>query len=837
MFKVNRVRVQLFTGMWLKEIDEFDMRVNSPTTIIIGRNGCGKSRLLGVIYPVCPAKTDFRDGGSYLNESEIDGVNYKFYCKRIGNSMKCTIKNVDTNAYIVKNVNPKVYNAKVSDLLDIDPALVNLLIGIDDTELCRLSTGQRRHWFTRLSVSDLSYPLAVHKRLKDYGRDLVGAIKHGQMKIADIKPRVVDCEEERLQLHARIDGMRIEVEELTKEISGIVTDQTITKGHYINTLNELEGVSRNILKFKTGSMFDLHDIDEKIAAQRITVGESRVRCQTSQKSLGDLLAKKQRIEYQLRNSTGLISQIDDLTTWVSDKLGEPHAFARLYNYRVGMGAELQTAFNYLNEFSTDLTRAIDSINGEVTFNGLESELDNLNKKIAETDEKLRRVDNALNDKRHRLEHFLSVDDVDCPKCTTRFKPGLESLDVGAARSEINDLETIRNKGEAFLLKIKTEASDVHLNLGHVSKVRAIVIEYSKNPILSIMFEHLHSEDALYINRGKFGGIVSWFVKELTDSMEVYVEWDKLETKRSQLADIKAESNIDDSCLDDDIVHVEKVTLFQQDALSLAESTLKTLESQRKNVIEMGVLTDRFNILVARVNTEESVWMTNEYRDLLTTHRKELFDSYSIANSRFNEMDEEYRRLQAIEEDVDSLQRRQAVTTLLVRAMSPEKGLLRKHFYKAIARITDMMNKHIDAVWQYHLKVLPCNIDDNDLDYKFPFMVGDNDEPADDVKCGSAAQREIFNLVFRLTAYRALGLEGFPLILDEPGHTFDEGHRDELVDFIKRLLGSSEHSQAFIVSHNSDVHSRLSGADFVVISEDGVTPPAVYNEYTKIIMRG
>ena len=124
-----------------------------------------------------------------------------------------------------------------------------------------------------------------------------------------------------------------------------------------------------------------------------------------------------------------------------------------------------------------------------------------------------------------------------------------------------------------------------------------------------------------------------------------------------------------------------------------------------------------------------------------------------------------------------------------------------------------------------------------MDYKFPFVCGTNDEPAPDVRSGSAAQREIFNLVFRLTAHKALGLDGFPIILDEPGHTFDEGHRNRLVDFIKALLDVNQHSQAIIVSHNADVHSRLNTADFVVLDEDGVTPPAIYNEWVKITTRG
>ncbi len=837
MYTVNRIRLKKFTGMHLNEIEEFDMRLKSAITIILGRNGCGKSRLLNVYYPTCPDKTDLRDGGEYFNDSTLDGVNYHFIVKRTGSSLKCTIKNVTDDVVVAKSVNPKVYNAKVEDLLGITPALKDLLIGMEDMTLCRLSTGARRNWFTKLSTSDLTYALGIHKKLKDYARDLVGAIKHGQAKIAEIKPRVVECKAEREMLTGHIASLKAEVEELGGKIREISVDPNIDKSKYVNTLDNLARVSDAICKLPKFGDRDVSRIEESLATAQSQIGEAKARLEHTQQRLGTLLESKQRYDYLLKNTVGLADQVQALRVWLDEKMGEDVCFTGLRDFEIHNTASLELARTYLGEFSLDLTRAIDARTTSLSFKELESAVSKDSSEIAEVELKLRKIDVALKDREHRLEHFLATDNVDCPKCKTVFKPGLLDVSEETLRKDIDELNAVKKKGEARLLELQMSYEQTKAEFDLSNKIRELGLSYSKDPVLKLMFTHLHGEDAFNGNRGKFGGIVNWFVKELDDAIDVSKEHTKWVEKSEKLKEVTAGSEINFEELLQDIAECEKLCEFQQNSLDEHSANYKGLTARRAQLIELNRLEQEHTKLITDATEQEVSWMMNEYKDMLSTKRQEVFDNYSLANTRFNEMDEEYRRLTAIEEEVAGLQKRHETTTKLVRAMSPEKGLLRKYFYRAIARITDMMNKHIGTIWEYPLDVYPCNIEEGDMDYKFPFHCGTNDEPAPDVKHGSAAQREIFNLVFRLTAYKALGLEGFPIVLDEPGHTFDEGHRARLVDFIKALLDAGHFSQAIVVSHNSDVHSRMNTADFVVLDEDGVTPPPIYNEWVKIISRG
>ncbi|EIF4796100.1 hypothetical protein LFN83_004867, partial [Salmonella enterica subsp. enterica serovar Infantis] len=109
MLKVERIVLKGFTGMGLHEIETFDFTIHSPTTIILGGNGCGKTSLLSVFLPIAPSKSEFRDGGSYTNICLVNDHRYKFKVARKGNSLVCDIENLTTGTKIVEQGNAKVY--------------------------------------------------------------------------------------------------------------------------------------------------------------------------------------------------------------------------------------------------------------------------------------------------------------------------------------------------------------------------------------------------------------------------------------------------------------------------------------------------------------------------------------------------------------------------------------------------------------------------------------------------------------------------------------------------------------------------------------------------------
>ncbi|EBV4534714.1 hypothetical protein DOW51_25250, partial [Salmonella enterica subsp. enterica serovar Kentucky] len=174
--------------MGLHEIETFDFTIHSPTTIILGGNGCGKTSLLSVFLPIAPSKSEFRDGGSYTNICLVNDHRYKFKVARKGNSLVCDIENLTTGTKIVEQGNAKVYNSRVEEITGITKEIKELLNG--EVLLTDAGTELRRKWFYRLSTSDLTYALGFYQRLRKNLTMLNGGIEITSRKIAELRTRV-----------------------------------------------------------------------------------------------------------------------------------------------------------------------------------------------------------------------------------------------------------------------------------------------------------------------------------------------------------------------------------------------------------------------------------------------------------------------------------------------------------------------------------------------------------------------------------------------------------------------------------------------------------------------
>jgi len=93
-----------------------------------------------------------------------------------------------------------------------------------------------------------------------------------------------------------------------------------------------------------------------------------------------------------------------------------------------------------------------------------------------------------------------------------------------------------------------------------------------------------------------------------------------------------------------------------------------------------------------------------------------------------------------------------------------------------------MNNIVNTIWTYDIEILPCNIEENDLTFRFPVIInGVKNVP--DVSKGSSAIKDIIDLAFKITVMEFLNLLNYPLILDEIGSTFSPDHRIRLFNYI------------------------------------------------------
>jgi hypothetical protein len=169
---------------------------------------------------------------------------------------------------------------------------------------------------------------------------------------------------------------------------------------------------------------------------------------------------------------------------------------------------------------------------------------------------------------------------------------------------------------------------------------------------------------------------------------------------------------------------------------------------------------------------------------------------------------------------------------LSRELSPTTGVIAEIMREYLDNFLGEINKIIGFVWEYPLSVKSCGVETVGLDYKFPLVVSDLDTPID-ISEGSQGQKDIINFAFTIVAMAYMGLQDYPIYMDEVGASFDHKHRGNLINYIKTLIESRQCSQLFMVNHYSSDHGGLSHTNTLVLSADNIVLPSNYNEHVKI----
>lgn len=831
MLQVERIILKGFTGMGLHEIEVFDFTITTKTTIILGGNGCGKTSLLNVFFPLCPAKTEFRDGGSYTNIALVDGQRFKFHVKFKDGSLKCTIINQSKDEVVVENVNPKVYNANVEDITGINKERKEMLNG--EVLLTDANTELRRKWFTSLSSSDLTYAIEFYRRLRRHATQTNGAIVHITKKIAELKTRVLDNKEDRDRLQIRLGEMEKELEGLNtliakfpgydgrhtpEKVARLAEDAKkdalqILKARKLPTEEKLE-LERNQLSYY-----------ESMAAGHAATVDSLTR------EYSGLTDEINRQEYMLNNKAVLEKQIETLRDVVAG-YGKDVTFPELFTGSF-TAEEITSAINESRNWSLRLGTALERIKTRERLRVVSEELQRYDEETRAINDQICRAQNALDNLLHSRTHYHETKTVECPRCTHSFKPGI-SISIDEVENKIRETSSWLEELNKSLEPRAVKRADMEQDVKNLETVREIVLTYSKDPVVCILLKKLQADNVFTENRLSFGNYTSAFADECNEAIQCITQRERLEKAEKSYNETLAVVNALDTALSGRVNTVRVELDAARQKLTEARQTVAKIKDEIAQLNEykrsMAVI-GRFK---GEMENSFAVMANNLIVEGLNEVKQTRLDLYATARERWRQMSQELSQLAELEADLANLQSVYKNTRLVIQAWSPEKGALRKHYYQAIVRITEMMTSLINNVWSYPMRVMPCDMTDGDLDYTFPVQLKTQDALVPDVKKGSKAQRCIFNLAYRLTGYRALGMKGYPLLLDEPSEGMDETHRNALVNFIKSLINSGEFSQVIIVSHDADVHSKLNEASYCVIEPEGVTLPRHYNDKVKIV---
>lgn len=833
MLEIEHIELEKYRGFQLNNIKKFSMKVTSNITVLLGRNGCGKSMLMLMLAPLCPNKKLFKVGGSRDLTIKCTKGRFLLTNVRVQAGMKNTITNLDTSEVLIKDSNPSVFDEMVSELTGYDKDIHQLLMG--NVRLSTMSTPERKKWFSMLSESDLSFALKFYAQARKRQRSLSGGIDTLKEELGELQVKVLESDAEYDIVKERRNELTTELGNVDRELAGANGNVTITEAVVMKQLETIEEINRQILRLDPFIPADLVNADEfeldKIA------GEVRT-------SIGIYSSELERIHKRLYE----LKKLDTIDVKeVNKKLAEAEQEAASLVEEITLvdthtefdESAYTSAISWYNTYGSSWLEQLAAF----SISGFEysdrMSLDNISESLMKHTTALEALRIAFNKAQNllavyneRLHHIESCTEVTCDSCGNEFKPGVKA---GEAEQLIQDRKAL----EAELVRLDAERSIEVAIVGKYTELSYVLSNLSaadkaiaNNPVLVELRDMLPDE----VFDGMGATAVAWAEGWLADVKAVV----RLRAVERSIEKIKIDRALILAAKGQDTTELER----RQDELDQTVFTLNnrltnlTYDIDRIKTIRSTM--DSFARLDQTLNEQWASYQRSLYQlteniriELLFSQRHEINELLNETLKRMNEMDDCRRRMADIENQLKRTEVKYIQSGKIVKAMSPEEGVLAKHLYRCITSVTELMTTYINAMWGYEMKVLPCNINNGELDYQFGLWAGNSENAIDDVSEGSFAQKGVVDFVFMLTAYKAKKLDKFPLFLDELGSNFDEGHGDEMISFVKGLLNKGQHSQVFMISHNSNQHFQLTNADMVVLDKKGITLPSNYNRYVEI----
>lgn len=154
-----------------------------------------------------------------------------------------------------------------------------------------------------------------------------------------------------------------------------------------------------------------------------------------------------------------------------------------------------------------------------------------------------------------------------------------------------------------------------------------------------------------------------------------------------------------------------------------------------------------------------------------------------------------------------------------------KGIPEEATKQWLSSLVAQVNVYLALVWSHRFEV---EFDmDAPLSYSFPKYV--KTERSNDISESSKGEKRMLDLAFSLALRDSLGMNDYPLFLDEMGDGFDITHTNKIVDLVKTLQENHRASQIVLVNHQAAVSSGFVNTQTFVVDEENILVPEVYNE--------
>lgn len=822
--KIEKLRLEGYKRLLLRNIKSFEIAPNSIYQIIIGTNGSGKSSVMRELSPLPANGKDFVRGGTKTIELTHRGAHYTLVSEfSVGNGK---------HTFIVagENLNPggtaTVQKALVKQYLAYDEQLHKVLMGI--TKFSTMPALMRRDILVDMSGANLDYAMNLWMGLKTKMRDQQGVIKHLNGRLAQ--------ETEKLLNPEQLKGLNEESDVLTDEL-------TILMEHREPNLPE-RNVVKQRLQATLQSIYSLAEDIEKVSfAQPGWMKERNIQNQTEFTNMSmDMGGHLNRIEASLEKYheewqeirqiieameatnaegiEGLKAQMDELR---KERASIENSLQHFFDVPVTEAREAYVQTIALYPQVTDVFSHLpDNSDRKYSRQARNEALE----KKQQARQEIEAVRKELAKIEHRQEHIKSAKEEHCPKCGYIWQPGVHG-------DETEKLQQNQYTLQHHLTKMEQNYADIEAYLEAFTNYSEVYRRY----------QHL-VETSLALN--PFWEYVLENERQMIDPpsvLPIFDIWREDIKRHADIFDIDVKLHLFASALDrantvtGGEAYDQRIKRLQTTIEDLTDESIE----QNGRISEMLSFGKQLDIamnrywqlhqasksLSADVDVMVRILRNEAINTCINGHQGQLAQvrsSLNTANAILGIVNDLSASLDVVKEDWEAYK-------ILVNEISPTDGLIAEQLRGFMNTFVDQVNAIIEQIWTYELKLLPCGLEDTGLDYKFGLMVA-GEKAGDDVRDSDAStgQLEVIDFAFKLVVMLYLGMEDYPLYLDELGPHMDEEHRNNIMRFVHTLVETKKCSQMWLVSHFAAMHGIFNHSEYCVMDERNIATPNVFNRH-------
>lgn len=846
--KIISLELSGYTRMPLNGTRYIKITMTETVQLILGTNGSGKSSLLAELSPQPANKEFFEKDGFKIIEIEHKGNRYRLSSHFSPKAHHSFLVNDERE--LNDGGTASAQKELVKQIFGRTQEIQDMLLGLD--RFSSMGPALRQKWMTTLCPTNYDYAIKTYTKLKERARDTIGALKRAQERLVSETAKAISPEDEK-RLSNEVNQIHRELNELQAHRAPLTNPVQFYQDQQDRLQSELRGMSMRLLD--TRMQAPNEDVRNPLR-ERDEWGQL---LSPAFESIGQIDSAIERLRHTITGKEAILNK--DVREHA--RLTEALKTLRKTGEQ-GMselGARLTEASNRREDILSKRRLALPDINGTsalAAFESVEEFLTNLFSTIPENPDRVYSAQNyestkqqiyTLKDKRtktfsdlqhasakkaHMEQHRNSGAAV-CPKCTHSWVIGFSE---DAYNDAVKFTEAKNDELSAQDMAISALEAKAEENLQYGNEYRSFIRCTQGCPELNPFWNYLLSEKYITNSPRQALGILSTFRHDL----EIEIQAGKVTAEIAQINDlvrmVEQTGDMNFSETSDQLSACTNSIDQLTHELAILRSAVAEHVRYRKQAAEMVDLSARIKSTMADLSRTNSDMVEMMRRETLQLCIRQYQSALAQKEEILNYVIVQKALVDDLKEQVNVLTKEEIACKELVKHLSPSEGLIAKGLLGFVRVFVGQMNGLIKKIWAYPLQVMDCGTTGahgTELDYKFPMIVQNTGKPVEDISKGSAGMQEIIDLAFKVTAMNYLGLSDHPLILDEPGQTFDETHRISFMHAIKNLMEQKPFSQLFMISHYAQSYGALTQAEICVICPNNITIPKTlkYNQHVII----